>query len=66
MKASDTAASRSHVKAHQQALMLKRANPELFPEDQQDVPFGPQGNEKELKRPARAGAIAPSQTSNGR
>lgn len=63
MKAADTPASRSHIKAHQQALMIKRDRPELFPEDQQDVPFAPPGGEGKLPTPARAGAVAPSQAS---
>lgn len=62
-KANDTPATRSHAKGHQQALLLKRSNPELFPQDQEDMPMGPQGNEKVLSRPASAGAVTPSQAS---
>ena len=61
MKAADTPASRTHVKAHQQALLMKRSKPELFPEDPADVPFGPQDPQSggTTSRP-----IAPSQASS--
>ena len=61
MKAADTPATRSHVRGHQEALMIKRSNPEFFPEDQQDIPFAPQGNEGVL--PTRPQPVTPSQTS---
>jgi len=62
MKAADTLASRVHVKAHQEALMMKRSKPELFPEDQQDLPFGPQDPQSGGTAPRPA--IAPSQASS--
>lgn len=61
-KAADTPATRSHAKGHQEALLLKRSNPELFPQQPEDMPMGPQGNEKVLPMP-RSGAVAPSMTS---
>ena len=64
MKANDTPASRSHIKAHQQALMLKRDKPDLFPQDPQQLQEqGTQGGPS-ANTPVRA--IAPSQTSGVR
>lgn len=66
-KAGDTPASRAHIKGHQEALMIKRSNPEFFPQQDEDVPFAPEGNGKALPptaTPANAPKpIAPSQTS---
>ena len=62
MKAADTPATRSHVKGHQEALLLKRSNPEFFPEDQEDVPFAPPGSEKTIATPPTR-SIAASQAS---
>lgn len=58
-KANDTPATRAHLQGHQQAMMIKRTNPEFFPETAEDVPFAPQGNENTIARPQ----IAPSQVS---
>ena len=66
MKANDTPASRSHIKAHQQALMLKRDKPDLFPQDPQQLQEqGAQGGPSAAP-PQPVRAITPSQTSNAR
>jgi len=66
MKANDTPASRSHIKAHQQALMLKRDKPDLFPQDPQQLQEqGAQGGPS-AATPQPVRAITPSQTSNAR
>lgn len=64
MKAKDTPATRSHIEGHQEALMIKRSNPEFFPESPEDLPLGPQGNEKVLATPNNIPrSVAPSQVS---
>ena len=58
MKTNDTPASRSHIKTHQQALLIRRDRPDLFPEEKE--PMQPSLNVQGVQR--RPG-IAPSQTS---
>jgi len=66
MKANDNSASRSHAKGHQQAMMLKREKPELFPQDPQQQQPGQPGQPSGATSAQPARAIAPSQTSNAR
>ena len=65
-KATDTDAKYAHMKSHEEALSVKKVNPEFFPEDNQAtdfqapgagnvLPINDVGNEE--------GAVAPSQTS---
>lgn len=62
--ARDTAATRSHIKAHEEALSFKREAPELFPEDEGETAFTPPGQENILPPTATPPQpVAPSQTS---
>lgn len=64
VKANDTPASKAHIKTHNKALMVRRVNPEFFPEMPQATAFQPPGTPKLGTPTTPAGAnrpIAPSQ-----
>jgi hypothetical protein len=65
-KANETDAAKIHIKTHQEALMVRRTNPEFFPEMPQETAFNPPGSEKIIPNniPAQPEKVAPSQTSN--
>ena len=61
MKANDTPATRSHIKAHQQALLIRRDRPDLFPVPEEE-------QMQDVQKPVSQGmqrrsGIAPSQAS---
>lgn len=64
-KAAETPATKAHIEAHKQALMLKKVKPELFPEDQQATDFQAPGTKNILPPSVSAGQkpVSPSQTS---
>lgn len=65
-KANDTKAAKAHIETHNKALMIRRTNPEFFPEQPQETAFQPPGTKNILPvggKPAPAG-MTPSQTSN--
>ncbi|MCR4306303.1 MAG: hypothetical protein NUV73_04445 [Candidatus Daviesbacteria bacterium] len=65
-KATDTKAKFAHVETHQKALMIRRSNPELFPQDMNQTAMNPPGSPDMLARPTPmpTPGVTPSQTSN--
>lgn len=69
-KARDTESARAHIETHKKALMIKKTNPEWFPQDQQTDFQAPAG-EMQLPIPGRQSQqpnprpIAPSQSPGG-
>ena len=68
-KANLTKATEAHIATHEKALMIRRTNPELFPENPQETAYQPPGTEQ--LAPTGTGTPAkqpmgmkPSQTSN--
>lgn len=61
-KAGDTPATYAHITTHEEALSIKKVQPELFPQDTGSAEFQPPGTEK-LATPnvPQARPIAPSQ-----
>ena len=41
-KAGDTEATRAHLQAHDEAMVMKRLAPQVFPTMPQDMPFNPE------------------------
>src|SRR3990167_3906654 len=63
-KAKDTTATRVHIEVHKEALSLKKANPDFFPEEEAASNFQPPGSEPLLPMQERqTRPIAASQTS---
>ena len=64
-KAADTEETYAHIEAHKDALTLKKTNPELFPEDQQDTNFQQEGDQPPVGLPpvgTEGAPIAPVET----
>lgn len=57
-KAKETDAANAHIETHKKALMIKKTNPEFFPEDEEVTAFQPPGSTSAVapntERPARA------------
>jgi len=66
-KAGDTNATYAHIKAHEEALSIKKTNPEFFPEDEEATAFQPPAGEPQIATPGTVGEtpspVTPSQTS---
>jgi len=56
--AADTPSAYAHIKTHEQALSIKKVNPEFFPEDQEATEFQSPGTEK-LLPPNVTGGVKP-------
>ena len=66
-KANLTKATEAHIATHEKALMIRRTNPELFPENPQETAYQQPGTEKLSPtpgNPTQPKAMQPSQTSN--
>jgi len=69
-KAAETPATKAHIEAHKDALLLKKLKPELFPQEPTQTDFQPPGT-KSILPPGNVGMpreqkpISPSQTSGG-
>jgi len=61
-KASDTPSAYTHIETHKKALTWKKANPEFFPEEQEDTSFQGPGAEK-ISPPNLSGARQPTNSS---
>jgi len=61
-KAADTPAKAVHVETHKRALSLKKAKPELFPQEPEAATFQPAGTEKLTPTNMATKPIAPSKT----
>ena len=64
-KANETKASTTHIKTHEQALMIRRTNPEFFPEMPNETAMNPPGSSQIQPIPGQGAKpnIQPSQTS---
>jgi len=64
-KCNDTSTSEAHIKTHQEALIIRREKPELFPQEAQVTSFQPPGTKNLLppRTPPVPRGVTPSQTS---
>lgn len=72
-KAKETDATKAHIETHKKALMIKKTNPEFFPQDEEATDFqsAPEGGITALPnvgggQPQPQPRVAPSQTSGSR